>query len=684
MFDKPNRIAWDTETFAMTMDMDGRITDGVLATELVCVTMAAETRPPALDDFVVAHEETTAEGWVALLTRAQAVEAWLLCMMDPNNYMVGQNVAFDMAVMVRAVGEELGIDLMTNPKLNVWAMYDPDDQSCATIRCTKVREKLISIAQDTTEYRMHPLEDRRCKFAYKKGLGFFSLGGLVMRYFGVDISSTKKGPDVWRLRYGELANTPLEDWPREAIEYAKDDAIWTLKVAVAQSAALEVDGHTVVDDMGRITDETPQTAADWALHLMAIKGVRTDPERSEALIKSTYDGIKAAAAKAVQAGILRPNPKNKTGYSDVRSKLIARIEAAYSRQGMTAPQTEKGNTKYGGDVLLASGDPILVEWGEAQEHMTLAKNFLGALPYGYDYPLISSPNVLVNTGRTSWRGPNLQNPPRKGGYRECFIPEAGNVFVTCDWSVAELCALAQVQLDWFGESRLADVINAGKDVHYVMAAEILGVTYDEVLTHPKGKATRQFAKVPGFGLIGGLGLDSFIDYAKNSGVIITRERAAEIIDVWKKTWPESVRYLQHIGFKTDATGEFTAVQLRSGRVRGACRYTSGANTHFQGLVSDIGKASLWQVQKECWGDPTSPLYGSRPWLFLHDEILMECAEDKADAAARRLQAIMEETAMRYHADVKAKAEPALMRRWYKGAEACYDSEGKLIPWEPTN
>ena len=32
-------------------------------------------------------------------------------------------------------------------------------------------------------------------------------------------------------------------------------------------------------------------------------------------------------------------------------------------------------------------------------------------------------------------------------------------------------------------------------------------------------------------------------------------------------------------------------------------------------------------------------------------------------------------------DVKVKAEPALMRRWYKQAEAVYN-EGKLVPWEP--
>ena len=33
-------------------------------------------------------------------------------------------------------------------------------------------------------------------------------------------------------------------------------------------------------------------------------------------------------------------------------------------------------------------------------------------------------------------------------------------------------------------------------------------------------------------------------------------------------------------------------------------------------------------------------------------------------------------------DVKITASPALMRRWYKGADAVYDTKNNLVPWEP--
>ena len=683
MFDKKFLVSADTETHAMQMNDDGRITDGVLAPRLVCLTLAAATRPPALRDLDLTDPAKAKvveddKSWSALLDRDLAAEAFVLLALDPDTNIVFHNTAFDIAVLCRLVFEEMGLNLMPL----VFRMYDPSDRSCATLKDTLVREKLIAIAEDTLEYRTNPLTAKRHKHAYKKGQGFFSLSGLVLNYFSIDLSSTKTGDDIWRLRYGELDDTPINEWPEEAVGYALDDAIWTLQVAVAQSKAMEVDGYTLVDEQGRITDEVPQTAAAWSLHLCSLWGVRTDREASENLIAKTMMIIEAAANKAIAEGIIRVNPKTKTGYSDNRKVLVERIEAAYAAQGIPHPVTDKGNTMYGTDVLVESGDPVLVDWGNAQDAMTLAKNFLGALPLGYDVPLISSPNVLVATGRTSWRGPNLQNPPRKGGYRECFIARPGYIMVTCDWSVAELCALAQVQLDWFGTSRLADVINSGKDVHWAMAAEMLGVSYEEVFTHPEGKSTRQLAKVPNFGLPGGLGAETFVHYAKGYGFELTLERAQELIEVWRRAWPESVRYLQTIGFKCDATGDFTAVQSRSGRIRGAVHYTNGANGYFQGMVSDIAKAALWRVQQECWADPSSPLYGSRPWLLLHDEILMESPEDKAHDAAMRLQAIMEETAMLYHPDVKSKAEPALMRRWYKGADPVYDENGRLIPWTP--
>jgi hypothetical protein len=36
----------------------------------------------------------------------------------------------------------------------------------------------------------------------------------------------------------------------------------------------------------------------------------------------------------------------------------------------------------------------------------------------------------------------------------------------------------------------------------------------------------------------------------------------------------------------------------------------------------------------------------------------------------------------YTPDVAIEAPPALMRRWYKGADPVY-RDGRLVPWEPS-
>ena len=95
------------------------------------------------------------------------------------------------------------------------------------------------------------------------------------------------------------------------------------------------------------------------------------------------------------------------------------------------------------------------------------------------------------------------------------------------------------------------------------------------------------------------------------------------------------------------------------------------------------KHALWNVSRECYLDKKSPLYGSRPVLFLHDEIITEVPDDpdRADAAAKRQTKIMIDSMQEYIKDVNISAGPCLMRRWYKSAKSVYDKKGRIIPWE---
>ena len=66
--------------------------------------------------------------------------------------------------------------------------------------------------------------------------------------------------------------------------------------------------------------------------------------------------------------------------------------------------------------------------------------------------------------------------------------------------------------------------------------------------------------------------------------------------------------------------------------------------------------------------------------FIHDEFLVEVPEHTAHECALAVQQIMEDAGRKWCPDVPVRAEPALMRRWSKGAEPKW-SNGRLIAWE---
>jgi len=92
-----------------------------------------------------------------------------------------------------------------------------------------------------------------------------------------------------------------------------------------------------------------------------------------------------------------------------------------------------------------------------------------------------------------------------------------------------------------------------------------------------------------------------------------------------------------------------------------------------------------QLTKEMYLYQSSPLYGSRLTVFAHDESIIDIPElstKHVSDAAHRQAAVMIEGMKSVVPDVAIKAEPALMRYWYKKAEPVFNDEGLLVPWEP--
>jgi DNA polymerase I-like protein with 3'-5' exonuclease and polymerase domains len=298
--------------------------------------------------------------------------------------------------------------------------------------------------------------------------------------------------------------------------------------------------------------------------------------------------------------------------------------------------------------------------------------------------------------------------------RDCFIPTPGNYLASVDYNSGELCTLAQCQFWILGSSALGDALNEGLDPHSHFAASMIGMPYDLFVKEMKAgdkklKGYRQAAKAANFGFPGGMGAASLVrNQRKQTGLRFCKalegaetcglekvtewkrrptppickrcvELAEDLRKNWFRQWPEMNPYFDYVKANVDSVGEI--LQFVSERVRGGLDFCNGANTLFQGLLADIAKAALYQVSRECYLDRDSALYGSRPVVFAHDEVIAEVPVSTAHEAAHRLTTVMIEASKPYLPNVRMNAAPALMRRWLKDAEAKY-VDGRLVPWEP--
>lgn len=418
-------------------------------------------------------------------------------------------------------------------------------------------------------------------------------------------------------------------------------------------------------------------------------------------------------------------------------KIQAYVDSLCKAAGLATALTDKGGIKIDADTIqqIKHLDPngLLDIYATRQEHMKMRST--------YERILKGNPtvwpgyNVLVSSGRTSSKGfkrgkelypsCNIQNIPRiERGHlnvRACFVARPGKVLCSIDFSALELCAFGQTTYDLFGYSVHRDKINAGYDLHAFLGAQLaaaLDPEFQEAVVEngiendvdaiyrafialkkcgdeeleTLFKQYRTFAKPTGLGYPGGLGADTFIEFARKSyGVIIKdREQAVALKNLWLKTYPEAEAYLK--GWvpsqvdernRKDENGGFCYVSPL-GMFRANANYCATANGKaLQTPSAEGAKIAIFDTLRRC-ADPTrnDPLFGQMLWAYVHDEIIFEFDEDKAVELGKYASERMCEAMSVVMPDIKLKAEPAYMRRWLKGAEGSdvvwdIDSNGNL-------
>lgn len=744
-------ICFDTET--------ALIRPGRTAPPISCLTFQA----------VIDGRRESVEIVVYLPAIKACISSWLE---DDDVILVGHNVAFDLAV----IGAEWP-DLVAD----IFAKYEKD-----LVTDTMIREKLSDIAKG--EYRgRFDSEGKYRKHGY-------TLQELARRKCGIPIK--KEG---FRMFYGPLRGVPLDGWAEAAralqdrgrlwLQGLRDDVLDRLAADFGDLEGFEKEVRGMVEaDPGEVVsyplddaratldvylaqrhvvDEHPKARDAWRLHLMSAWGLCTEGAAVARLQVETQEEIAEIEQELIDAGLVKKNGSRDTKAATQRMLDVCGWRwdeglgeyVANGDDSIPLRLTDGGKPSLDSDACKATDDELLKHYAELTSLKKVLSADIAMLARATRLP-VHSRFDMAETGRTTSSKPNIQNFSRKGGIRECWVPRHGYVFAQADYSSLELVTLAQACIDLLGESKLAEAINDGKDVHTMMACTILGgIPYEEGVRlkkakDPKFDDARQTAKVANFGFPGGLGAEKLVLFARKTyGVVLTVDEARALKARWLETWPEMRAYFAYVsalgldrqalgdaiceladadsdrarklnghGFSKETTGNghyyatqirlgrsldasewqdvawicrlharqvgkidtlpIALEQLRSGRVRGGCTYTSACNSFFQGLGADATSYAGWLLAKACYADPSSPLYGSRVVAFVHDEYILETPDDaRAHDVAVELERIMVEGAKAWLPDVRIEAPPLLMRRWSKEAVAIVEN-GRLVPWAP--
>ena len=240
------------------------------------------------------------------------------------------------------------------------------------------------------------------------------------------------------------------------------------------------------------------------------------------------------------------------------------------------------------------------------------------------------------TGRISSMEPNLQNIPIRTEegreIRRAFVAGEGNLLLDADYSQIELRVLAHMS----GDPAMCDAFVKRQDIHTRTAAEIHGVAMEDVTPD-----MRRAAKAVNFGIVYGI---SGFGLARNAH--ITRREADGFIKTYFERYPGVRAFMDACVEKGRALGY---AETLFGRRRELFELASpnrnvrsfgeraAMNTPVQGTAADIIKLAMVRVARRLETEG----YRARLILQVHDELVVECPIEEADAVSALLQSTME-------------------------------------------
>jgi DNA polymerase I-like protein with 3'-5' exonuclease and polymerase domains len=326
-----------------------------------------------------------------------------------------------------------------------------------------------------------------------------------------------EGRDV-RTGFGRFLGRPLSEVPEVYLRYAGGDAVatWLLfgelnrLIRGVLRGASEVWGYAgkawledAVRRHGPLTHHV-QLRASIVTDAIGANGIAIDPDRRAEKLRRVEAVMGDYRERLRRRGYLVDEPGSGKAMQSILKQFAREhpgVELELTGSG------EKYSTAEEDLAALAAEDGFFADYARYRAAQKLRATYLSKM----DRPRLHAKfGHLLETGRTYCGGGfNLQNLPREADQsdaaatiRGAFVPGGDDrVFIDSDYGQIELVTFAYACEHQFGfRSEMARLINAGKDLHRLIAATVLdkdpgGVSREE----------RNSAKPVSFGRPGGMG-----------------------------------------------------------------------------------------------------------------------------------------------------------------------------------
>ena len=511
------------------------------------------------------------------LEKSTALAAIKPILENPNIRKIGQNIKFDESIFARHGIELQGVEFDT---------------------------MLLSYTLNSTG--RHNMDDLAKRYLGHETIEFESIAG--------------KGKG--QLTFNQI---PLE----QATEYAAEDADVTMKLQ--QVLWLKLQEEPTLVELYK-TMELPLL---HVLSRMERTGVLID---SDALFIQSNEIATRLTALEEQAYALAGQPFNLASTKQLQ-------EILFDKLGLPVLQkTPKGAPSTNEEVLeeLAYSHELPKILVEHRGLSKLKSTYTDKLPQMVNSQTgrvhTSYHQAVTATGRLSSSDPNLQNIPIRNEegrrIRQAFIAREGYSIVAADYSQIELRIMAHLS----GDQGLINAFSQGKDIHRSTAAEIFGVSLDEVTSEQ-----RRNAKAINFGLIYGM---SAFGLSRQLG--ISRPDAQKYMDLYFQRYPGVQQFMTDIREKAKAQGYVETLFGRrlylpdinssnAMRRKGAERVA--INAPMQGTAADIIKRAMIKLDEVIRHDPDIEMI-----MQVHDELVFEVRSEKVEFFCEQIKQHMEAAA----------------------------------------